>query len=241
MTLPFAHQIIKDSKKVEAILMACTDMNIAFDGYFVACKNKPKYGHKLTIDYEMITILSKNFKVLKMQNFKTIYAYANFDAIIYLAQTDIDFITIGSYENLRKFELRRFTETLGGGPSDGHYFSEKLLNMIRASDLIPIRANGLLDKIQNENNIFSDIVLDKGFVWNTHKAEVHKNYLLSIGQLLKKIGGIKDMASRKYFVLDRIDQAIDTYGFLVDNNVFLTGEGENYHLNMWKSYLRNAC
>lgn len=240
MTLPFAHEIIRDADKVEAILLACTDMEIIFDGYFIACENKPKYGQKLTIDYDLITNLSKVFKVLKTQDFKTIYAYANFDAIIYLAQTDIDYITIGSYENLRKFELKRFTEIQSGGPSDGHYFSEKLLNVVRAGDLAPLRSNNLLGEIRNENNIFSDVILDRGFKWNTHRAEIHKNYLISIGQLLKKISDIKDLPSRKEYVLDRIDRAIAIYGGLIDNNIFLTGEGENYHLNLWKTYLRNV-
>lgn len=239
MTLPLSHDIIRDSDKVEAILFACTDMNILFDGYFIACENKPKFGQKLTIDYDLIMNLSRVFTVLKQQEYQTIYAYANFDAIIYLAQTDIDYITIGSYENLRKFDLRRFTETPGGGPSDGYYFSEKLLNVIRAADLAPLRNESLLNEIRNENNIFSDIVLDPGFKWNTHKSEVHKNYLLSIGQLLKQISEVKDIEARKDFVLEKIGQAIDLYSYLYENNITFSREGEDYHLNIWKTYLSN--
>lgn len=239
MTLPLSHDIIRDSDKVEAILFACTDMNILFDGYFIVCENKPKFGQKLTIDYNLITNLSRVFTVLKQQEYQTIYAYANFDAIIYLAQTDIDYITTGSYENLRKFDPKRFTETPGGGPSDGYYFSEKLLNVIRAADLAPLRNNNLLNMIRNENNIFSDIVLDPGFSWNIHKSEVHKNYLLSIGQLLKQISEIKDIKARKELVLGKVDRAMALYQDIYDNVTTFSSEGQNYHLNIWKTYLSN--
>src|SRR5699024_10116323 len=144
-----------------------------------------------------------------------------------------------SYENLRKFDPRRFTEPSGGGRSDGYYFSEKILNVIRAADLSPLRNNNLLDQIRNEENIFSDIILDSGYSWNTYRPDIHKNYLLSIGQLLKQISEIKNIEDRKDFVLEKIDQAIGIYRNIYANITSFSSEGENYHLNIWKTYLSN--
>jgi len=240
MTLAFAHHVIIDKVKVEEILFCCTDMDISFDGFFVTCENKPETKKKLTTEIKILRNLSKVFTTLKQQDFETIYAYANWDAIIMLAQTDIDYITIGSYENLRKFDIARFTEDQSGGGSKGFYFSEKLLNMIRANDLTNIRDMGQLDLIRNDRNIFSDIILKSGYAWNIHKPDVNKNYLLSIDRLLHEIAEIKNLADRKAFVLTLIQRAIDNYNTLEENYVYLDNESSNYHLNTWKSYLASS-
>lgn len=240
MTLPFANHVIIDKVKVEEILFACTDMNICFDGYYITCENKPEYRKKLTTDFKIFKNLSRVFKTIKDQGFKTIYAYANWDAIIYLAQTNIDFITIGTYENLRNFDVKRFTENSSGGGSKGYYFSEKLLNMVRADDVTMLNETGKINIIKNEKNIFSDIILQQGYPWNIHKPDVNKNYLLSITRLLKEIASIDDSGSRKDFVLRLIDSAIKNYDHLESNKIFLNNESSNYHLNTWKTYLANS-
>jgi hypothetical protein len=240
MTLPFANHIIINKDKVEEILFACTDMDICFDGYFIACENKPEYRRKITSDIKILRNLSRVLKTFKQQDFETIYAYANWDAIIYLAQTDIDYVTIGTYENLRKFDIKRFTENESGGGSKGYYFSDKLLNMVRADDVTIIRDTGNLHIIRNEKNIFSDIILKEGYPWNIHKPDVNKNYLLSISRLLYKISSINDLEVRKEYVMGLIDTAINNYNNLESKYIYLNNESSNYHLNVWKTYLANS-
>jgi len=240
MTLPLANHIIIDKDKIEEILFACTDMDICFDGYFIACENKPETRKKLTTDIKIFKNLTRVFKTLKQQNFETVYAYANWDAIIYLAQTDIDYITIGTYENLRNFDIKRFTEDISGGGSKGYYFSEKLLNMVRADDVTMLNDTGNINIIKNEKNIFSDIILKEGYPWNIHKPDVNKNYLLSISAMLHKISTISDLELRKIYVMDLIENAINNYNYLEGNRIFLNNESSNYHLNIWKTYLANS-
>ncbi len=240
MTLPFANHIIIDKEKVEEILFECTDQNIHFDGYFVVSENKPEFRKKLTVDIKVIRNISKVLKTLKLQEFETIYAYSNWDAIIHLAVTDIDYITIGSYENLRNFDIKRYTEDQGGGGSKGYYFSDKLLNMIKADAVTLIKDTENLNIIKNDRNIFSDIILKDGYKWNIHKPDVNKNYLLSISKTLRKIASIEDFVKRKKFVNNLIDEAIANYDLLESRGVYLDNESSNYHLNIWKTHLANV-
>jgi len=237
MSIPLAYDIVRNNDFVDQLLIDLTDMEIAFDGYFIACENKPEQGHKISVDLRLITNLSKIFKTLKAQNFKTIYAYANWDALIYLSQTDIDYITIGTFENLRNFSKKRYTEDISGGASKGYYFSEKLLNMVRAMDLLNIRDNNMLDSIRNDRNIFSDIILIPGYDWNIHKPDVNKNYLLSISKLLNSVAEIYPIQDRIMYVLSLIQGGIDKYKQLDRSYVTLQSEGKNYHLNIWFNYL----
>jgi hypothetical protein len=237
MTLPFANHIIIDSNKVQEILFECTEMNISFDGYFVVCENMPEFRKKVTTDIDVLKNIAAVLRTLKYQGFQTIYSYANWDAILFLALTDIDYVTIGTYENLRNFDIKRFVEPDSGGASKGYYFSENLLNMVKADDITLLRQTGNLDMIRNERNIFSDVILKPGYNWNIHKPDINKNYLLSITRLLKTISGIPDMTERKNFVKDMIDNAIGLYDALEDRGTFLNKESGNYHLNVWKTFL----
>jgi hypothetical protein len=237
MTLPFANHIIIDKDKIEDILSECTTFDICFDGYFIVCENKPEFRKKITIDLKILKNITRILTTLKRNNFQTIYAYANWDALLHLTKTEIDYITIGTYENLRNFDIKRFTEDESGGASKGYYFSEKLLNMVRADSITLLRETNSLNLIKNERNIFSDIILREGFNWNIHKPEVNKNYLLSITRLLKDISMIDDVKLRKKYVINLVDSALEKYDLLEEHGVFLDREGMNYHLNTWKTYL----
>lgn len=239
MTVPFSNSAILNNDYVEDLLQATTNMPIVFDGYYVVCDAKPEYKKKVSIDYDYYENLIKVFNVLKAQGFATVFGYSNWDALIFASLCDIDYITIGTYENLRNFNIQRFTESSGGGPSMGWYFSEKLLNFVRAQEIKKLRRSNCLDLIANDKNIFSDIILSKDYAWNTHKPDVHKNYLLAISRLLKEIANIKSVSKRAVFFQKKIDQARQLYGELeASYRVFLNDESSDYHLGAWDSIIK---
>lgn len=239
MTVPFSNETIVNDNRVETLLQTMTDIDICFDGYYIVCDYSPEYKKKISIDYDYYGNLLKVFSVLNMQGFKTIHGYANWDALVFNALTNIDYTTIGTYENLRRFSIERFTESLGGGPSKGWYFSEKLLNFIRAEELKNLRKSNCLDLIANDKNIFSDAILAPDYIWNTHKPEVHKNYLLSISRLLSQLHSENSVKKRGATLLNMIEEARKLYGKLQKNfKVYLNDENSDYHLGMWASFVK---
>ncbi|MFO0355674.1 MAG: hypothetical protein ACK50A_01875 [Sphingobacteriaceae bacterium] len=237
MSVPITNHTIIDSDKIEKILYALTDRSILFDGYYIVCESKPEFKQKISTDIKYLRNLTKVLSVLKKQNFITVYAYANWDAAIFLTLTDIDYITIGSYENLRNFNIKRFLSTEDGGPSKGWYFSEKLLNFVKAQFIDLIREKRCIPLVSNERNMFSDIILDANFPWNNHKPEVHKNYLLAANKLYYELAAEKNMDKRKYMMLKKINSASENYAKLEEQKVFLLEESKNYHLAVWESFL----
>ncbi|MBK9331668.1 MAG: hypothetical protein IPM96_04485 [Ignavibacteria bacterium] len=148
LTVSFNDSEIKDSEWVEKILTLLTNVNKKFDGYYVVCDLAPEYKKKISVHYDYYNNLTRIFSILKKNGFKTIYGYANWDAIAFIALTDIDYVSIGSFENLRRFSIKRFTEDIGGGPSQGWYYSEKVMNMIRSQELVKLRSNNCINLIQ---------------------------------------------------------------------------------------------
>ncbi len=121
----------------------------------------------------------------------------------------------------------------------GWYFSEKLLNFVRAQEIKTLRRSNCLDLIANAKNIFSDIILSKDYAWNTHKPDVHKNYLLAISRLLKEVANIKSVSKKAAFFQKKIDQARQLYGELeASYRVFLNDESSDYHLGAWDSIIK---
>jgi hypothetical protein len=237
MTVPLTYHTLIDENKIDKLLYELTDMNISFDGYYIVCESKPDNMQKVSTDFKYLINLYTVLSVLKKQKFVTIYSYANWDAAVFLSLTDIDYISIGTYENLRNFSIKRFTVNEDGGPSKGFYFSEKVLNFIKSPLLDLVRLKKGIDLIKNENNIFSDVILSEGYPWSNQKPEVHKNYLLAVSRLLKEIAEISDLETRRNFMLNKINNAIDTYTELERMGIYFTPESKNYHLDTWKSFL----
>lgn len=239
MTIPICNNLIVNNELTEKLLICLTDMDINFDGYYIVCDSNPGYKKKVSDNFNYYYNLSRIFSVLKKQSFEIIYGYSNWDAIIFSALVDIDYISIGTYENLRSFNIKRYIENPTGGPSDGWYFSEKLLNFIKAQQLVNVRHNNCIDIIKNEKNIFSDIILGENYIWNTHKTDVHKNYLLSISRLLTEINSINNINERLEFVLSKINDARTLYAELEKKGVYLPDESGDYHLATWFSFLKS--
>ncbi len=239
MTIPFTNHTIIDSTKVDNILFALTDRTIVFDGFYIVCESKPESKQKVSTDVKYLRNLSRVLSVLKKQDFVTIYAYANWDALLFLSLADIDYITIATYENMRNFNTKRFLSTEDGGPSKGWYYSEKLLNFVKAQFIDLVHEKNCVSLIRNEKNIFSDTILDPNFPWNNHKPEVHKNYLLAVNRQLYEIAAVQNLAKRKELLLRKIESAIASYLALEKHKVFLLEESSNYHLAIWHSFLQS--
>lgn len=238
MTIPISGSSIRDDEEIEQLLQEMTDMDIVFDGYYIVCEPNLETRKKISVDFKYYLNLNKILMTLKKQGFKVILGFSNVDSLIFSTMSDLDFVSIGTYENLRNFNIKRFTANEGGGPSDGWYYSEKLLNFIRARQLDILRERGVLDLIKNEDNIFSDVILKEGYAWNTHKPDVHKNYLLAISKQLKTIGDIPHGEARIAHTLKLIEGARDIYKKLEEKGVFFDDDSSNYHLPTWLSVLK---
>lgn len=238
MTIPITNHMVVDREKMESLLGELVATNIVFDGYYIACETKPENRRKISTEIKYLINLSRFFRILNKQEFKIIYAYANWDSLLFFAQTDIDYISVGTFENLRNFSLRRFTTSAeGGGPSDGWYFSEKLLNLVKALYVPVLSDKGLLGIIKNEENIFSDIILDEDYVWNNLKIEVQKNYVVAVSSLFNSLAKFPAGKPRIQELLRLVNHARDCYDNLESRGVHLIDESSNYHLDTWKVFL----
>jgi len=239
MTLPISNELINNKDLVEELLLSLTNIDIVFDWYYIACEAKPQTRKKINDSIVYYQNLYEIFRTLKKQEFEIIYAYANFDSLIFYSLVEIDFITFWTYENLRNFDILRFKEDAKGfWRSKWWYFSEKLLNMIKADYIELIRNNQGLDLVSNQNNIFSDEILTDWYPWDNNRSQIHKNYLLSIFNLFQELSKLS-LHERKDNMIAKVEHAKQLYIDLENKNINLFDESSDYHLNIWLSFLKS--
>ena len=237
MTLPISGSQIKNEAEIEKLLQEVTDMAICFDGFYVVCESNLAVRKKVSTDFDYYSSLSKILETLSKQGFHTILGYANFDALVFTAMSNLEAVTIGTYENLRKFDIKRYTEESGGGLSDGWYWSEKLLNFVDSRELAVVRKFQAIDIIANDDNVFSDQILNEAYDWNSNKPDVHKNYLLSISRLLNEVATAGERSDKIDILTQKITLAKANYKLLESRGVILGDASSDYHLSMWLSTL----
>ena len=238
MTIPISNDLINSEELIKELLFNLTDIDINFDWYYIACEAKPETRKKINISFNYYNNLYEILKTLKSQKFEIIYAYSNFDALLFYSLVDIDYISFWTYENLRNFDITRFKENSKWfWRSKWWYFSEKLLNMIKADNIDLIRKMNWLELIKNENNIFSDEILTDWYPWDNNRAQIHKNYLLSIFNLFKELE-LLSIWNRKNIMISKIEEAKNIYLKLEYNKINLFDESSDYHLNTWLQFLK---
>ncbi|MBI4158112.1 MAG: hypothetical protein HY505_00605 [Candidatus Yanofskybacteria bacterium] len=238
LTIPISGSFIREDEEVERLLQKLTDMEIGFDGYYVACEPNLEARKKMSVDFKYYSNLHKIISTLKKQGFEIILGFANIDSLVFAALNNIDYVSVGTYENLRNFNIKRFTMESTGGKSDGWYYSEKIMNFISANRLEIFYDRDAIEIIRNENNIFSDVILRQGYPWNTHRPDVHKNYLLAISRQLKKISEGKNREERIAILESMIESARKNYKEIERKGIIVDDESSNYHLPLWLTILK---
>lgn len=240
LTLALSWDVLTDRALLDKILFSLTSVDIPFDGYYFVHEvtDQRLNKKKINTDYKCLDGIWTVLSSLKMNGFKTIYGFANWDSMVLLSLIDIDYITIWTFENLRSFNSSRYTkEKSDWWFSEGWYFSEKLLNFIKAANLSQIRLRRWMDIIRNDYNVFSDAILKENFVWASGKPPIHINYLTSLSRMLKSLWEEVDMAKRRNMMLSRIEEARIAYEQLREKKIVLLDESSDYHITPWKEFI----
>jgi hypothetical protein len=103
-----------------------------------------------------------------------------------------------------------------------------------------VRKNGGILLIGNQSNIFSDTLLQEEFDWNIHKPEVHKNYMMSVTNMLNELALLNTKKEKIQFMLERAVSARNTYKKLEEIGVFFSPESSGYHLPFWQAILTQS-
>lgn len=182
-------------------------------------------------DFEFLLNALKFIHILKMNGLEVHLGYNNTEAILYSIAMP-DSVTIGSYENLRSFGIKRFQD-LENGPMRApraRLYSSLLFQWI---DYQYIDAMSKL--IDNYENYFDDseykpLMFKPDYNWQFMKPEPYKHYFFVFNNQIKALP--ETQLERIESLKANIRQAVNLFR-KIEEKVLLDDDSNGSHLPNW--------
>ena len=162
--------------------------------------------------------------------------YNDIEGILYYIASP-DAISMGSYENLRRFEIRRFTTTPRQmqSPPIARLYSGKLFQFIDYRYI-----DSILSMYGNSKNIFEDskykpLMFKPEYNWHFQRPEPYKHFFLIFTEQIRSLPS--SFEERIVFLRNSFRKAIDLFKEIIDSGVYLDENSDGSHLNFWLTAL----
>lgn len=199
------------------------------DGVYLIFENN--FASKQIKDFDYLLNALRFVKVLKDNQLEVHLGYTNTEALLYSVAMP-DSVTIGSYENLRSFGIKRFQD-LENGPMrspNARLYSSQLLQWldykyIQAMEtLIPDYASYF------DISEYQPLMFTPEFKWHFAKSEPYKHYFLIFDQQIKSL---PENQGERILELKRIIRNAISLFQTIENDVLLDDDSNGSHLPTW--------
>lgn len=232
LNLLIKQEQLTDEVKMIKLLNWATGIN-EVDGFYIIFENKFTTKQIKNLNY-LVNIL-RFISALKYNNFEVHIGYNNNEGILYsIAKPNS--ISIGVFENLRKFNISRFfpkkMKEIRRGPNPRIY-SAKLFQWIE---------NVYIDEIiSKQNNICEDIfentkykieMFNPNYEWYFNKCETYMHYFIAFNNQLKNIISLSQKERIDFLELN-INNAKKIFDRIEDVGIKLDENSDGSHLDIW--------
>ncbi len=172
---------------------------------------------------------------LKQNNLEVHIGYCNTESFLF-SISNPDSISMGSYENLRNFNVNRFITPEGEvrqSAPRARLYSSNLLQWIDYGYL------GAFKRLYSSkiNEIFEDskykpLVFEPGYNWHFQKAEPYKHYFYIF---YKQIKEIPEGKVRLSYIKEKINIALEYFADIKNSGIILDDNSDGSHLGFWLS------
>ena len=220
--------ILTDDEKRNEVLNWITGHQ-SIDGVYLIFENN--FSSKQIKDFYYLLNALKFIKVLKDNQLEVHLGYTNTEAILYSIAMP-DSITIGSYENLRSFGIKRFQdlEKSPMRPPNARLYSSKLLQWIdykyiqAMESLIPDYVDYF------DDSEYKPLMFKPEFKWHFAKPEPYKHYFFVFTEQIKALNDTQDVRIEE--LKNAIKKAMSLFK-KIENEILLDDDSDGSHLPTW--------
>jgi hypothetical protein len=205
------------------------------DGVYLILEHNSQY--KQIKDPMYLAGCLEFINVLKQNDLSVHLGYTNTEGL-FLSIANPDSISMGSYENLRKFQPSRFEEQLPSTrrqPSPRLY-SGALMQWIELTYVQAIQALYPRWAICFEDSDYTTTGFQAEPDWNLRLPDLYKHFFLVFSGQVRALPN--DMQDRFAYVDDRISAAINLYREIAEAGVALDENSDGSHLYAWRTAMR---
>lgn len=216
MQLIINNEMIKDKEYSTDLLNWITGLR-DIDGIYLIAEISPRNKQIKEIDFlynylHFINVLAQN-------ELYVLLGYQNTESLL-LTIANPNAITIGSYENLRMFNIRNFEDTDEKhmrGPN-ARIYSSTLIQWVDVNYLGALkRALGSLDIF--DDNHYRALMFQPGYHWHFSKPDLYKHYFLIYSNQIQQHASANGI-DRYKMTIDTIKNAISYYSNIQKAGVY---------------------
>lgn len=220
--------MLSDKEKRDEVLNWITSHQ-QVDGVYLIFENN--FSYKQIKDFDFLLNALQFIRILKENKMEVHIGYTNTEAILYSIAMP-DSITIGSYENLRSFGIKRFQE-IESSPMrspNARLYSSKLFQWIDYQYIEAMKS--LLHSYESffDDSEFKPLMFKSEFKWHFAKPEPYKHYFYVFYNQIKALP--KEQGLR----IEKLEKDIKTAINLFENIekfVLLDDNSNGSHLPTW--------
>jgi len=216
-----------EEKRNEALNWITSHQQV--DGVYLIFENN--FNSKQIKDFDYLLNTLRFIRVLKENQMEVHIGYTNTEAILYSISMP-DSISIGSYENLRSFCIKRFQDvdnTPMRAPN-ARLYSSKLFQWIDYQYIDAMKS--LLPSYEDyfDDSEFKPLMFKPEFKWHFAKPEPYKHYFFVFNKQIKSLPPLQ--LQRIDSIKKQIITALDMYE-VIKNSVLLDENSDGSHLRTW--------
>lgn len=221
--------MLTDDDKQNEVLNWITGHQL-IDGVYLIFENN--FTSKQIKDFDFLFNALKFIKVLKDNQMEVHIGYCNTEALLYSIALP-DSVTIGSYENLRSFGIRRFQENNNGmmRSPNARLYSSKLLQWVDYGYIQPMKT--LIDdyaRYFDESSYNPLTNFEPDYNWQFKKTEPYKHYFYVFD---KQIKALPEHQEDRIESLKNTIKSARTLFEKIESVVLLDNDSDGSHLQHW--------
>lgn len=230
LQLILTDQMLKDDRFRSNILNWVTGIN-EISGVYLIYYNETRNKQIVDIDFLLATL--SFIHALKQADMVVALGYLNTESIPLLAANP-DIITMGSYENLRMFNIRAFEEAANNqtrGPNARIYVA-RLLQWIEYQYIGAI--SRIVDSIDNyiDDNHYRVSMFEPTYKWHFTKKEPYMHYFLSFSNQFRRLNAYNN-GERLENLRQECQNALKAFNGLINKGLVVDRESSEIHLTSW--------
>lgn len=196
-----------------------------------------KRASKRIKDIDYLFNLMKFIDVFKVNDLQVHLGYSDIESYV-LTITDVDSITIGSYENLRKFNPSRFVpkdkDDVKRAPTPRVY-SAKLFQWIDHRYISTLKSDYEHFDMLFDNTDYQATMFNPDYNWHFMKPELYKHYFLSYSNQISNLP--YDYEERYQYMSKHLKNASNHFKYIDDCGIILDSNSDGSHLTFWRTAL----
>jgi hypothetical protein len=193
------------------------------------------FNSKQIKDFDFLLNALRFINILKKNQLEVHLGYTNTEGLLYSIAMP-DSVTIGSYENLRSFGIKRFQD-LENGPMRApraRLYSSKLLQWLDYQYVEAMRS--LIPDYEDyfDESEYRPLMFKPDYNWQFQKPEPYKHYFYVFCRQVKALPN--SQADRIEFLKGNIRNAVNLFR-TIENDVFLDDDSDGSHLPTWHNVI----